>query len=92
MAIDFVDVNQQAKFGRLLVSIAANLRSVRDDVIAAKERMDHMNGGGNFAPIAVGFGLSPADSATGQAAFNVINDALTALNNASILTMIQRVG
>ena len=91
MAIDFVDVNQSSKYGKLLVQISERLRIVKDEIAIVKGRMEHLNNGTNYAPIATAFGLT-ADSATGQAALNIFTSALAALDDPSITSLVNRVG
>lgn len=92
MAINFVGIDRNAKFGSVLVDLSNTLRRARELAAATQERMGHMNDGTNFAPICTFHGISPADNANGSDALAVINAVVTALNAGAVTNMIERVG
>lgn len=89
MAIDFVPVNQTSRFGRDLVALRNVLQTARERIAAIKDHMDHMNDGSTFTMIPTEFGLP---SGSGSAALTIITNAKAALDDAAILTLVQRVG
>jgi hypothetical protein len=96
MPIDFIRVtttDTNAPFARDLVTLIAQVRTMKDQLEKVKEIMDHNHNGILFTGIETLFGLPTGQ---GQTVYDMVNGTLLAITgngqNSNALSLIQRVG